>query len=301
MFKSTNNIYSKKAYLFIILIAALSLLSCNQNDYKTEKENIETLEKEIALKDSTIVAIINEGRDLKIKAATLQNLSGRKYIKKDHYSFLLKHKNILTDKESVVRAVIEELSLETSDIMPQLFETYVFNNYGKNIFYRNLNHKSEALVALWNNVDRSPEAIKSFLTENDKLMLVNIFKNNTIYKDSGLSAIAQSLLTSYEEIEASEQDKQHLYNLKRVIYEEPYDLDDDSDYYTEARRLIQELTSEQVNTLMALENYSAYQDSGSELNNRLQLIYTFWARRLKENNKEEVYHLIKELHEGITE
>ena len=89
MFKSTNNIYSKKAYLFIILIAALSLLSCNQNDYKTEKENIETLEKEIALKDSTIVAIINEGRDLKIKAATLQNLSGRKYIKKDHYLSLI--------------------------------------------------------------------------------------------------------------------------------------------------------------------------------------------------------------------
>lgn len=298
--KNINITHSNKTYLFITLIAALSLFSCNQNDYKAEKEHIEALQKEITLKDSTIAAIVNEGQDLKIKAINLQNLSGRKYVNKDHYSFLLTHKDVLKDKKSVIKALIEELALEASDIMPQLFEKYLFYK-SNDLSLHNLYDKNDALRALWNNVDRSPEAIKSFLTENDKLMITTIFKNNTIYKDCGLSAIAQSLLTSYEEIEASEQDKQHLYNLKRVIYEEPYDLDDDSNYYIEASRLIQVLASDKVKTLMALENYSAYKDSGSELDNRLQLIYTFWARRLKEGNKEVVYNLIKELHEGITE
>ena len=190
--------------------------------------------------------------------------------------------------------------------MPQLFETFMFyKSYEEDSPYHNLiPDKLSAINALWDNADRSPEAIKAFLTEKDKDLIINLFKNNSIYKDAGLYAIAKALITAYDEIDSDKQSQQDLLELKLYLYKTQLSPDLSTDEYVKyiekQEELIQNLSSEVVSDILSIENYSAYPETQSFIDNRLFLVYSFWARRNKEGNSKVVYNLIKEMHSKIT-
>lgn len=297
---------SKKLYIFITCLICILIFSCDEDQTKKYQDSALSLEKEIASKDSIIQTLSNSTKITSKKVDSLETLYKNDFVDSNYVLFLLEHKNLFVDKEKLMKSIISILDIENYDIMPQLFETSMFyKSYEQDSPYYNLiTDKVSAISVLWENADRSPEAIKAFFTEKDKVTIVKLFENNSLYKDAGLYAIVKALITAYDEIEDDEQSQRILQELKSSLYKTQLNPDLDTDEYFEIREKqedqVNNLISATVTDILSEENYSSHPESSSQIENRLFLVYSFWARRDKEGNKEVVYNLIKELHSKIT-
>ncbi|QXP60870.1 hypothetical protein [Olleya sp. HaHaR_3_96] len=278
-----------------ILCALFTLVcACQQTNTNTQKNDNtrvkDSLTTLLSKKDSVIHVLSNQ---LISQTRLLEDTKSKiptDCVKMEYINFLFTDSPFLLHKDQLVKTIIDELQLDRNNIMTQVWE-YSFPYTSKD----NTNYvqsKIGMINHLWNTVDRSTESINTLLTDNDKLKIYDLFKHNTIYKDSGIAAIVKGLITAYNEIENNENAQYHFNTLKSRLY----DTTDDYSQLEETERIANEdLASATVTDILSDENYTTYPESYSYIGNRVFYVYSFWARRQTEGNQDVVYLLLKQL------
>ncbi|WP_452222100.1 hypothetical protein [Lacinutrix salivirga] len=126
---------------------------------------------------------------------------------------------------------------------------------------------------LWRTVDRSPENIK-YLFDQNKAYAYVLLKTRNSYKASGFERTVKILLKSYEEIA---NDKELLKELNARS----------NSVGVLSDTIYSKIESQEMKALI-----SGFRDS--DFVSYTHWVYSFWARRHKENNAEIVYRIIKE-------
>lgn len=139
-----------------------------------------------------------------------------------------------------------------------LIETPSFNTY---------------LHYLWRTIDRSPENIKYLFDQNKEYAYV-LLKTGNSYKTSGFERTIKILILGYEEIHQNEKLLKELTTRSKTIG-------------VLADTIYQKIESQEMKVLI-----SKFRDA--DFVSYTHWVYSFWARRNKENNSEIVYQIIKE-------
>ena len=126
---------------------------------------------------------------------------------------------------------------------------------------------------LWRNIDRSPENIKYLFDQNKEYAYVLLKTGNT-YKNSGFERTIKILIKSYEEITNNKDLLKELNTRSKTI-----------GVLTDT--IYKKIESQEMKVLI-----SEFRDS--DFVSYTHWVYSFWARRKKENNAEIVYQIIKE-------
>jgi hypothetical protein len=126
---------------------------------------------------------------------------------------------------------------------------------------------------LWRNIDRSPENIKYLFDQNKEYAYV-LLKTGNSYKTSGFERTIKILIKSYEEIANNKDLLQELNARSKKIS-------------VLSDTIYKKLESQEMKGLI-----SEFRDS--DFVSYTNWVYSFWARRDKENNAEIVYQIIKE-------
>ena len=157
--------------------------------------------------------------------------------------------------------------------------TLDLNNRHSNWFRFNAeSFPSVYLHYLWQNFDRSPENIKTFLSPQNKAFLYSLFEATNVYESSGMQTILEALTIAHKELyldpEKLEQLADHMDN--QSVYS-------DATFYS--------LCSPEIDLLFE-QRFTEDFDINSET--RKVWLYSFWVRRYKEKNDKIVWQYLLE-------
>ena len=152
----------------------------------------------------------------------------------------------------------------------------------------------------------TPQTQKVFdKIERNPVRLLSAFKSyspmvyymipNEIYEASGLRNLTQLLLQTHKELYKNKAVLEEIYYIMSLTYEDQSHYGR-SDYYLDLKSYI---SNEVLTRLQSDENfYKAYGDSNeisSYTKGEAVWLYTFWARRYKEQNDKAVYTILNEI------
>ena len=167
------------------------------------------------------------------------------------------------DKEGFFTYILNKLNLNEYVVTQALYDVNLFGSSSNNYIISSFN--------------RSSENIENFFGDKEIDFIVRLLKVNDIYYKSGSDLMVKGLLETYKELK----DDEHFLN--RVF-------DDNENSYD----LLQEKFSDKVKHLIDFDKYQLY-ENGSQIENRLFMVYSFWVRRHHEGNSKIVYDLLKKL------
>ncbi|MFD2909226.1 hypothetical protein ACFSX9_10860 [Flavobacterium ardleyense] len=139
---------------------------------------------------------------------------------------------------------------------------------------------------------------------NDPVKLASAFKSyramiyylipEEIYKESGLKNLTELLLQTHYELYDDEKKLDEIYNIMTMPR------DDDrhfgrNDYFIDLKGFF---SKKIIKSVQSSANFSTYDSILSDYSKgQVVWLYTFWARRYKENNDEEVFQILNEIKE----
>ncbi|MGG6229173.1 hypothetical protein [Tenacibaculum sp. SDUM215027] len=271
----------------IIIINALAMFFCSCN---LDQEKNEKLEKELISYKKQYALLKDQYKNIVKQNDSINNIVTQKFIDREYLDFFVNNTyKYSLNKRNLVTFVFNKIGLNKNDVLGELWNNGLFSFYN---FENNaeITSKSDFFTYLWFKIDRSPEFITSFLSNEDKKYIYTLFENNSFYKDSGLEAMVKGLLISYEQVENNPELLQKIYKLAK----------DEKEYVGDTVDFIEgELDIFDVSSVLDDINYSTYPNESKRIN-RIGYVYKFWARRYEEDNKEAVYNLLKELHSNLS-
>lgn len=262
--------------VIILLLFSLFVIACTESENIQYKKHISSLE----IANDSLVALTKQ---CEVEMAKVQshnaNLESLYIPIQDLEICAQETSKWVLDKVYLIQFVIDRYKLASNVILGQLEVEYLNDNglYGLDNFNK-----------LLRCINRSPETIKHFFSDKDKERIYSLFEGNTIYQSSGLSAIAEGLLFTYEDLK---DDPDFLDAFGEVAYGTASNKERDT-YYDIAT------SNQKLNEILSDERYWDPTDQ-SYLTNRTWYVYTFWMRRHREGNSEVVYELIKEIHDNL--
>ncbi len=204
----------------------------------------------------------------------------------DQYNFNLEVFNFLLTELEVNSTPFEDFIANQSIFIPResLDERERFEEYHLDYICK--------LNELYTNFKRTPENIANVFNENTINHIANLFNNKLLFKDYKIYTVLKGLLLTYEEMDDYECNR--LGELLR-LEEEDYGL-----YGQECRNAFNDRVSEDLKTLLFEGEYFK-KNTGKEFDyeKRVFYLYSFWARRYKEKNKEVVFEILKKLDDKI--
>lgn len=217
-----------------------------------------------------------------------ENVSGEE-LSSDENDYLIE----IDDEHTVsLRRLFGHFNLKKYDIVRSIANSQVLQTAYKlqSPLSKELNHLYEMVPHL----DRTPESLDRLLTPELKEIGYSLLRKEGLYQRCGAHAIVQALLMTYQDVNNDPQFLSELYQLANKR---------GTDFRKAIDDLISEKVSDEVLNTLSDENYTAYTNklAWQNINNRLFLVYGFWARRHKEGNMAYAYSLLKELHQNVSE
>ena len=292
--------FKKYTSISLLTVIVFALYSCN-NIAEQQQIQINNLQKKLLTKDS-LVNVLSKNLDnsddkiknSRAKISTLESQLNAETL----ISFIDKSTPIINTK-NFIEISFKSLELENINILTSLWSGGQFVNK-KNLGKLDPILDNFSIINyIWSSIDRSPENLKKVITPSEKQVLYLLFKNNTLYEDSGISSIVKALITSYTEVKNNEYIR-YEDDLTNKMYSQNTYSDNYWEVYEEIDNTISAFASEKVKSILSDENYSPRNDQGSRLSNRIFFVYSFWIRRFKEKNQTLVYELLKDFHQNVS-
>ncbi|WP_435262656.1 hypothetical protein [Tenacibaculum sp. nBUS_03] len=141
--------------------------------------------------------------------------------------------------------------------------------------------------------DRSSKNIELFFNSKIKNLIFSYFKNKHLfYKNSGLKLYVKCLILSYEESSNNQDGFNELYKLSQK--------NDSSLDGGKHVNFANTMVTDKLKELFVKENINtSNKEIYYEWERFVFHVYSFWARRINENNEQIVYQLLKEFNEKI--
>lgn len=249
---------------FIRLILILTILSC-----KTENTDTKKLQDEIAkLKDSIVLLQKNISMS-NIEEVTEVNQTESTEIKDyDDTPFEEAYNKIKSD-------------IDTVNLLKQTKRIFILSEY--NDIMRTLTNNWDGLKGeyfLSNRGWRSNSFLKGLLTDKGSNILIDYLKRNNTYKSSKTNYYVDGLIDAYNTIN----DEDHL------LLEELHEISLDG--YHKNKEEINNLL-DRLNKLEENIFKTKFKDYASGMDDNGFILYSFWARRHNEGNKEVIYKILK--------
>lgn len=269
-----------KKLLFLLII----LNSCTEKKDTIENDRIIALQKSLSKQKAIKNSLINEKNKAIFIIDSMKNNINDNFLNATIFrSFLKPQMSFITNSESLIETIFEDEFIDEP-----CFSYYFYNG---NTMY----HEGSLTVEgndysyidyLWNKYDRSEESIKAYFTKQKMNFIYSLFNSNNAFTDSGLIDLTDALLLAYEETSENESVLNELY-LKLV------EDDDGTAKYAIIRNIRSEKMSLLLNNRKYCNNYTVEEDIEAFR------VYSFWARRHHENNKEIVYKLLKDFYKNV--
>ncbi len=270
--------------LFVVLF-----FSCNQIRKKDNcLELEEKLIQENKLKDKEISRLSIENLKLKDRISNIESSSGN-FVKREYINFTL------TTRSNLVESIFKELDFDKFDFYRQLTNLNggrIYDDF-KEAWVQN---SLDVVKFMWHSIDdRSTESIKSLFPLKDRNKFFRFLSNNESYKKSGLAAIVQGLIFTYEEINENEEKRSLFSEFEECLYTN----DDENKLISDSpcNEILSEfIATDRVKNLLNGLNYSELRNQqGDFTSERVFYVYSFWARRFQEKNDKLVYNILKDL------
>ncbi len=147
------------------------------------------------------------------------------------------------------------------------------------------------LNRMYSEFDRTSDNILKVFNEKALNHIASLFNYKILPKNYKLFGLLEGLLMTYEEMDNEECERLYqLLHLKEV----------DWNYSTECDEAFEDKVSNRVKDYVTATPYVQYYDNSSAgYEKRMFYLYSFWARRYNEGNKEAVYQILERLHEKI--
>ena len=259
------------------------MISCQKKDeIKSLQKKINELEISLNAKKDSISKIKLQSNELKIKSKKFEQLIEFSLDNKsifEHIMYRIENPNPY-DSEDTQRNFHN--SVDEGFSIPD--KKYILNDFS------NINKDSYSRYIL-SRFDRSSGNIKVFFNIKMKNLIFSYFKKeNKFYKNSGLNLYIKSLLLSYEESLNQKDNFKELFEISKK-----YDTSLESGEHiifanTMATKKIKELFKQENLTSTNEEIYHEWERF-------VFYVYSFWARRINENNDQIIYKLLKEFDE----
>ncbi len=277
----------------ILFIALVLITSCASNE-----EKIAELKEKVVLVETKLDIQRIENENLKTHRTKLLNRMDsvsktvdEHYLPKEYLSLVTKRAfHYIFDKKKVIKMFFDDFNLKEYDVERGIANSYYLSPYAGD--YEKVDSEYDLFHSIFASVDRSPEALQRLFTEEVKQIIYALFESNDLYEDTGAEAMVEALLLAYEELADDYETLPQIYDLAAKDYLSGYD---------EINEIIAYTATDEVREILSDENYTNYDnDVWSEIDSRLFLVYTFWARRYHEENQAVVYSLLKEFHRNVT-
>jgi len=150
------------------------------------------------------------------------------------------------------------------------------------------------LNELYSNFERTPENISKVFNERILNHIALLFNKNILPKNYKTYGVLKGLLMTYEEL--NDEDCDRLYQLLALKDQNYFE------YVDQCDEAFKNQISFRVKDYVTATPYIQYYDNtDAGFDKRLFYLYSFWARRYHEGNKEAVYEILKRLDEKITD
>lgn len=249
---------------FIRLLLVLTILSC-----KTENTDTKKLQDEIAKLKDSIVLLQKNILTSNIEEVTEVNQTESTEIKDyDDTPFEEAYNKIKSD-------------IDTINLLSQTKRIFILSEY--NDIMRTLTNNWDGLEGeyfLSNRGWRSNSFLKGLLTDKGSNILIDYLKRNNTYKSSKTNYYVDGLINAYNTIN----DEDHL------LLEELHEISLDG--YHKNKEEINNLL-DRLNELEENIFKTKFKDYASGMDDNGFILYSFWARRHNEGNKEVIYKILK--------
>lgn len=287
-----------KIFNLTAIIFFFSLLSCNTKETKQLNDKITQLNLVKNNQKQLIDSLTSKRTLLKDKKKSLKGIIEDNYIKKEQLKQLTNKKwHFLVSKENVLKHIYSSFDLQENpffkgleysvlSFLPQIRENDKFDIADRDSF----------LIYQLSLFDRSSENIKDFFSDDTIDLITSFFINNRYYKTSGAEYFVEALLLAYENLPGDK--NQTLTELYNGFAEEGYW------FLNSKNELKEKIVSSEVLRYLSENKYSSYiftEEYEKERDDFIPNIYSFWARRHHEGNKEIVYDILKKVNDKIKE
>lgn len=286
-----------KIFNLVTIMFFLSLLSCNTEETKQLNDKITQLNL-IKYNQEQLIDSLNSKRFLlEDKKESLEGFIENSCIEKEQLKQLTnKEWHFLGSRADVLKYICYSLELYENhfvkgleysvlSFLPQVKEEDEYDSTDINSF---LSYQ----LSLF---DRSSENIKDFFSDDTIDLITSVFIDNRYYKTSGTEYFVKALLLAYENLPRDK--NQILTELYNGFNEEGY-------WFLDSRKDFKEkVVSSEVLNHLSKSSYSSYgaEYYEEERDGFIPNIYSFWARRHHEGNKEIVYEILKKANDKIKE
>lgn len=272
--------------LILLLLVMLSAISCKDEPAVDESllkkhELLEANYKAEVRKKDSLKATLNSFIDAKKNKELLNN---ELFVKKeDLKEYLGNDQHFLANRKTFINSIFQDQHLNEWNFERALsnsLDFYIYDDFMKEPEFL---EKYNFFNYIHNNVDRSQENLK-LLISPVKDYVFSLFKNNSIYEDSGLKSIVNTLILIREDYALSDTDLEEIYNKCA-----------NEDYSDTVEFIKNRFSNDDISKSLKKDGkFSAYEDRYTDYDSRLFYVYSFWARRHHEGNADYVYELLKE-------
>ncbi|WP_146052812.1 hypothetical protein [Aquimarina sp. I32.4] len=283
----------------ICIVLSCISISCNQDNGKMNSfgEKIIELENTITVKNEEIEKLTKKHQNVEAFLNDFQKRVESDYIEKSEVEFALDDDFMfLLDKKKLSKYVFSSLQEISSDY--QNFQNGIFSRF---YWFDSIEYNREDLKIrngyfnyIITRFKRTPEHIKNFLSRDQKEFMYDLFKENTIFQDTGLQLFTKALLVSYQETIDQQQRLSQLYNIASDS--------NDHNAWDKSLQIADSLASERIQEIISKYNVKSNgEDMYVDMSHLQFYIYSFWARRYHEGNAQVVYEVLKEFDQHVSD
>jgi len=195
--------------------------------------------------------------------------------------------NLLISKMDVRENYFERFIAENSIFIPRIDVSdreFFSDRYSTKLMGK--------LNEAYSDFDRSPENIKIIFNESLINHIAFLFNNGLLPKDQRIYDVLKGLLLTYDEMQDDE-----CLRLFQIIKKYEYEYENmRNEFDKKCSDKVREFVFDGGDFKSSIKNDS---DIDFGFSKRIFYLYSFWARRYKEGNKETVYKILKEIDEKI--
>lgn len=273
--------YTLAVALFLIMV------SCTKNEEK-EKE-IRQLQQKFEFGRITNKAL--EEKNQILERGIVRTDSIIENFGEDSTKVYKEYLDFLADKSKIVKFLKDSIYDEDNNYILNVITDGYYTN---SIFYKPneeglfVKNRFDFIVYILNTFDRSTDNIKNFFSESDKKKIYALFEDNRTYEESGASTLVSALLAAYDDVK--NMDNKKFAEAEKILYTKETST---WDYLKTCNPggVFYDVISDKVKQIQ--------KDSKIIGQQRYAYVYSFWVRRIHENNAEAVYDLLAEMHQKL--